>query len=67
MNEDLDKYRKLEPISRALRALAIPPPEAVIPTPKEIMDELGIQTPEQLLAPIKDDIKRTIARIIRGN
>jgi len=66
MNEDLDKYRKLEPISRVLRALAIPPPEAVIPTPKEIMEELGIRTPEELLAPVKDEIKTTIAQIVRG-
>jgi hypothetical protein len=63
MSEDLDKYRKLEPISRVLRALAIPPPEA---TPKEIMEELGIRTPEQLLAPVKNEIKTTIARIVRG-
>lgn len=66
MSEDPDKYRKLEPISRVLRALAIPPPEAVIPTPKEIMEELGIRTPEELLAPVKDEIKTTIAQIVRG-
>ena len=66
MNEDLDKYRKLEPISRVLRALAIPPPEAIIPTPKEIMEELGIRTPEELLAPVKNEIKTTIAQIVRG-
>jgi len=66
MNEDLDKYRKLEPISRVLRALGIPPPEAVIPTPKEIMEELGIRTPEELLIPVKNEIKSTIARIFRG-
>ena len=66
MNEDLDKYRKLEPISRVLRALAIPPPEAVIPTPKEVMEELGIRTPEELLAPVKNEIKTTIAQIVRG-
>jgi len=65
MSEDLDKYRKLEPISRVLRALAIPPPEAVIPTPKEIMEELGIRTPEQLLAPVKGKIKSHIGRIAR--
>ena len=66
MIEDLDKYRKLEPISRVLRALAIPPPEAVIPTPKEVMEELGIRTPEELLAPVKNEIKTTIAQIVRG-
>lgn len=66
MNEDLDKYRKLEPVSRVLRALAIPPPEAVIPTPKEVMEELGIRTPEELLVPLKNEIKTTIARIVRG-
>ena len=66
MKEDYDKYRKLEPISRVLRALAIPPPEAFIPTPYEVMKEAGIQTPEELVTPLKDDIKTGIAQIIKG-
>jgi len=65
MIENLDEFRKIEPISRVLRALAIPPIEAVIPPPKEIMEDLGIRTPEQLLVPVKAKIKSSIARIGR--
>lgn len=64
-NNEFDMYRKLEPVSRVLRALAIPPPEAVILTPKEIMDELGIRTPETILAGVKDDTKNLIVQSIR--
>ena len=65
LNENHDKYRKLEPISRLLRAFAIPPPESIIPTPKEIMEELGIRTPEEFMSSVKDNIKADIVRIIR--
>ena len=56
-DEKLDLYRKLEPISRVLRALGVPPPEVVIPTPAEVMEDLGIPTIEDMLEPIKDEIR----------
>lgn len=62
MPENMDEIRKLELISRVLRALAIPPPESLIPTPKEIFNELGITTPEELLPPIKQKIKNKVVR-----
>jgi len=37
----------------------------VIPTPKEIMEELGIRTLEELLVPVKAKIKYSIAQIGR--
>lgn len=62
MSENMDEFRKLEPISRVLRALAIPPPESLIPTPKEILNELGITTPEEMLPPIKQKIQNKVVR-----
>ncbi len=55
--EQLDLYRKLEPISRLLRALGVPPPEAFIPTPAEILADLGVPTIEEILPAIKDEIR----------
>jgi hypothetical protein len=59
-DEQLDLYRKLEPLSRILRALGVPPPEAVLPTPAEILVELGVPTLEDLVAPIKEEIQSKI-------
>lgn len=56
-DERLDLYRKLEPISRVLRALGVPPPEAVLPTPAELFEDLGVPTIEDLLEPIKGEIR----------
>lgn len=56
-DEKLDLYRKLEPISRVLRALGVPPPEAVLPTPAELLEDLGVPTVEDLLEPIKGEIR----------
>lgn len=59
-DEPLDLYRKLEPISRVLRALGVPPPEAVIPTPAEVMEDLGIPTIEGIVPAIKEEIRSKI-------
>lgn len=56
-DEPQDLYRKLEPISRVLRALGVPPPEAVIPTPAEFLEDVGVPTVDDLLEPIKSDIR----------
>lgn len=62
-DEPHDLYRKLEPVSRVLRAIGVPPPEAVLPTPAELLDDLGVPTIEGLLEPIKDDIRGKIRGI----
>jgi len=59
-DEPLDLYRKLEPISRVLRALGFPPLESVLPTPAEVFEDLGIPTIEDLLEPIKNEIRGKI-------
>ena len=59
-DEPLDLYRKLEPVSRVLRALGVPPPEAFIPTPAEILSDLGIPTIEEIVPAIKDEIRGKI-------
>jgi hypothetical protein len=41
-DEPHDLYRKLEPISRVLRALGVPPPESLIPTPADVLKALGV-------------------------
>jgi len=56
-DERLDLYRKIEPLSRVLRAFGVPPLEAVLPTPAELLKDLGVPTPEDLLVPIKDEIR----------
>lgn len=61
-DDKFDNIRKLEPISRALRALAIPPPETLIPTPKEIMEDIGMKTLEDVLPPIKEKIRDKLFR-----
>ena len=63
-DEPLDLYRKLEPVSRVLRALGVPPLEAVLPTPAEVLEDLGVPTFEELLEPVKADI-RSKFRILR--
>lgn len=55
--EKLDLYRKIEPVSRLLRALGVPPLESVLPTPAEVMEDLGIPTIEDLFEPIKGEIR----------
>lgn len=62
--EPLDLYRKLEPVSRVLRALGVPPPEAFIPTPAEIMADLGVPLIEDIVPAIKEEIRSKI-RIVR--
>jgi len=59
-NEPHDLYRKLEPVSRLLRALGIPPPEAFIPTPAEILADIGVPTIEEIVPAIKDEIRSKI-------
>ncbi len=59
-DEPRDLYRKLEPISRVLRALGVPPPEAVIPTPAEFLEYVGVPTVEDLIEPIKAEIRSKI-------
>ncbi len=59
-DEPRDLYRKLEPISRVLRALGVPPPEAVIPTPAEFLEDVGVPTVEDLIEPIKAEIRSKI-------
>jgi len=63
-DEPLDLYRKLEPVSRVLRALGIPPPEAFIPTPAEILKDLGVPTIEELLEPITVEIRSKARRVL---
>lgn len=62
-NEPPDLYRKLEPVSRVLRALGVPPPEAFIPTPAEIMEDLGVPTMEEIVPAIKDEIRSKIKSV----
>jgi len=59
-DEKYDLYRKIEPVSRVLRALGVPPPEAFIPTPAEILDDLGVPTIEEILPAIKEEIRSKI-------
>jgi len=59
-DEPLDLYRKLEPVSRVLRALGVPPPEAVLPTPAEIMEDLGVPTLDDIVPAIKTEIRSKI-------
>jgi len=59
-DEPLDLYRKLEPVSRVLRALGVPPPEAVLPTPAEIMEDLGVPTLDDIVPAIKNEIRGKI-------
>jgi len=58
--EPHDLYRKIEPVSRVLRALGVPPIETVLPTPAELLSDLGIPTIEDLLEPIKGEIRGKI-------
>lgn len=62
-DEPLDLYRKLEPVSRLLRALGVPPPEAVLPTPAEILEDLGVPTLDDIVPSIKDEIRSKIKTI----
>lgn len=62
-DEPLDLYRKLEPVSRVLRALGVPPPEAVLPTPAEILEDLGVPTLDDIVPSIKDEIRSKIKTI----
>lgn len=62
-DEKLDLYRKLEPVSRVLRALGVPPPEAFIPTPAEILSDLGLPLIEDIVPAIKTDIRNKIKTI----
>ena len=55
--EPHDLYRKIEPVSRLLRALGVPPLESVLPTPAEVLEDLGVPTIEDLLEPIKGEIR----------
>ena len=59
-DEPLDLYRKLEPVSRVLRAVGVPPPEAFIPTPAEILSDLGVPALEDILPAIKDEIRSKV-------
>jgi len=63
--KEMDLYRKIEPVSRVLRALGIPPLEAVIPTPREILDDLGIPKLEDVLPKIKDDIRAKLREVVK--
>lgn len=58
--EKYDLYRKLEPVSRVLRAFGLPPPEAFIPTPAEVIKDLGIPTIEEIVPAIKDEIRSKV-------
>jgi len=60
MPDEKDLYRKLEPISRVLRALGVPPPESLIPTPAEILADLGVPLIEDIVPAIKDEIRGKI-------
>ena len=60
MEDEKDLYRKLEPISRVFRALGVPPPEAFIPTPAEILADLGVPLIEDIVPAIKDEIRGKI-------
>ena len=64
-DEKFDLYRKLEPVSRVLRALGLPPPEAFIPTPAEILTDLGVPTIEEIVPAIKDEIRGKIRGAMR--
>lgn len=64
-DEPHDLYRKLEPISRVLRALGVPPPESLIPTPADVLKALGVPTPEELMADVKDDLIKLVPRVRR--
>lgn len=55
-DENHDLYRKLEPISRILKALGVPPPESLIPTPADALKAMGVPTPEELLENVKEDL-----------
>ena len=59
-DEKYDLYRKIEPLSRVLRALGVPPPEAFIPTPAEILTDLGVPTIEDILPAIKEEIRSKV-------
>ncbi len=63
MPDEKDLYRKLEPISRILRALGVPPPESLIPTPADVLKALGVPTPEELLADVKEDLIKLVPRV----
>lgn len=60
-----DEFRKLEPISRLLRALGVPPPEALIPTPRELARDLGVPLLEDELPKIKEKIHTGIVKTIK--
>lgn len=64
-DEKPDLYRKLEPVSRVLRALGVPPPEAILPTPAEILADLGVPTIEEIVPAIKDEIRGKIRGVMR--
>jgi len=66
MEEKYDLYRKLEPFSRILRALGIPPVEAVIPTPREVAEDLGIPTLEDILPKLKEEARKMFREAIRS-
>lgn len=62
-DEKYDLYRKIEPVSRVLRALGVPPPEAFIPTPAELLTDLGVPTMEEILPAIKEEIRDKIREL----
>jgi len=63
--KEMDLYRKIEPVSRVLRAFGLPPLETVLITPREIMDDLGIPKLEDVLPKIKDDIRAKLRELVK--
>ena len=63
MNADMDNLRKLEPISRLLKALGVPPIETVIPSPRELIIKMGLPLLEDKLPGIKNEIERAIKQL----
>jgi hypothetical protein len=55
--ETLDEIRSLEPLSRVMKSFGVPPPETVIPTPREIISRMGLPVIDEELPKIQEMIR----------
>ncbi len=56
---------KLEPYAYVLDVLGFPQLDQVIPMPAEIMDELGLESPADIILRIREDIRQNMRSGLR--
>lgn len=60
--EDIQDYKMMSIPARVMNALGIPSPEAFLPTIPQILDDIGLPTPEDLALNIKENIRAKLRR-----